>query len=104
MFYFFFESRKAKADPVVIWLTGGPGCTSELALFSKMVLLSLRTTCLLSEMITVGIRFLTLYMLTNQLALVLVIVLVIKTIVMTKRALAMTCTTSYRFVYSVILE
>ncbi|XP_024982066.1 serine carboxypeptidase-like [Cynara cardunculus var. scolymus] len=33
MFYFFFESRKAKADPVVIWLTGGPGCSSELALF-----------------------------------------------------------------------
>ncbi|KAI3799355.1 hypothetical protein L1987_34649 [Smallanthus sonchifolius] len=33
MFYFFFESRKAKADPVVIWLTGGPGCGSELALF-----------------------------------------------------------------------
>ncbi|KAI3682028.1 hypothetical protein L2E82_50339 [Cichorium intybus] len=28
MFYFFFESRKAKADPVVIWLTGGPGCSS----------------------------------------------------------------------------
>ncbi|KAI7737284.1 hypothetical protein M8C21_020041 [Ambrosia artemisiifolia] len=33
MFYFFFESRKSKADPVVIWLTGGPGCSSELALF-----------------------------------------------------------------------
>ncbi|KAK9061566.1 hypothetical protein SSX86_018748 [Deinandra increscens subsp. villosa] len=33
MFYFFFESRKAKSDPVVIWLTGGPGCGSELALF-----------------------------------------------------------------------
>ncbi|TKY67169.1 Serine carboxypeptidase 49 [Spatholobus suberectus] len=33
MFYFFFESRKSKADPVVIWLTGGPGCGSELALF-----------------------------------------------------------------------
>ncbi|XP_076945837.1 serine carboxypeptidase-like [Bidens hawaiensis] len=33
MFYFFFESRKAKSDPVVIWLTGGPGCASELALF-----------------------------------------------------------------------
>nr|GEU83630.1 serine carboxypeptidase-like [Tanacetum cinerariifolium] len=33
MFYFFFESRRAKADPVVIWLTGGPGCSSELALF-----------------------------------------------------------------------
>nr|XP_043633918.1 serine carboxypeptidase-like [Erigeron canadensis] len=34
MFYFFFESRGHKAtDPVVIWLTGGPGCSSELALF-----------------------------------------------------------------------
>ncbi|CAI0454347.1 unnamed protein product [Linum tenue] len=36
MFYFFFESRssvnKSKA-PVVIWLTGGPGCSSSLALF-----------------------------------------------------------------------
>ncbi|MFS7901313.1 putative carboxypeptidase C [Helianthus anomalus] len=33
MFYFFFESRGRKTDPVVIWLTGGPGCSSELALF-----------------------------------------------------------------------
>ncbi|XP_020214792.1 serine carboxypeptidase-like [Cajanus cajan] len=33
MFYFFFESRNKKDDPVVIWLTGGPGCGSELALF-----------------------------------------------------------------------
>ncbi|XP_027085115.1 serine carboxypeptidase-like [Coffea arabica] len=33
MFYLFFESRKSKSDPVVIWLTGGPGCSSELALF-----------------------------------------------------------------------
>nr|GMD12550.1 serine carboxypeptidase-like [Ipomoea batatas] len=33
MFYFFFESRTNKKDPVVIWLTGGPGCSSELALF-----------------------------------------------------------------------
>ncbi|KAI3520161.1 hypothetical protein L1887_09406 [Cichorium endivia] len=33
MFYFFFESRGKKTDPVVIWLTGGPGCSSELALF-----------------------------------------------------------------------
>ncbi|CAN1837215.1 Serine carboxypeptidase-like 48 [Linum perenne] len=34
MFYFFFESRVNKTDaPVVIWLTGGPGCASELALF-----------------------------------------------------------------------
>ncbi|CAA0832608.1 Serine carboxypeptidase-like 48 [Striga hermonthica] len=33
MFYFFFESRSNKSDPVVIWLTGGPGCSSGLALF-----------------------------------------------------------------------
>ncbi|RZB90644.1 Serine carboxypeptidase-like 49 isoform A [Glycine soja] len=33
MFYFFFESRSNKDDPVVIWLTGGPGCGGELALF-----------------------------------------------------------------------
>ncbi|KAF5189432.1 Carboxypeptidase [Thalictrum thalictroides] len=33
LFYFFFESRTSKKDPVVIWLTGGPGCSSELALF-----------------------------------------------------------------------
>ncbi|XP_022853125.1 serine carboxypeptidase-like isoform X2 [Olea europaea var. sylvestris] len=33
MFYFFFESRNSRADPVVIWLTGGPGCSGELALF-----------------------------------------------------------------------
>lgn len=33
MFYFFFESRGRSTDPVVLWLTGGPGCSSELALF-----------------------------------------------------------------------
>lgn len=36
MFYFFFESRGSKADdPVVLWMTGGPGCSSELAVFSE---------------------------------------------------------------------
>lgn len=33
MFYLFFESRNSNKDPVVIWLTGGPGCSSELAVF-----------------------------------------------------------------------
>lgn len=34
MFYFLFESRgRDRGQPVVLWLTGGPGCSSELALF-----------------------------------------------------------------------
>ncbi|KAL3849525.1 hypothetical protein ACJIZ3_011407 [Penstemon smallii] len=34
MFYFFFESRNNRSnDPVVVWLTGGPGCSGSLALF-----------------------------------------------------------------------
>ncbi|CAL5212157.1 unnamed protein product [Lathyrus oleraceus] len=34
MFYFFFKSRNStNDDPVVIWLAGGPGCSSELAIF-----------------------------------------------------------------------
>jgi len=34
MFYWWFESRNStKDDPLVLWLTGGPGCASEIALF-----------------------------------------------------------------------
>ncbi|KAI3705480.1 hypothetical protein L1987_75718 [Smallanthus sonchifolius] len=35
MFYYFFQSRNSKNDPVVIWLTGGPGCSSAIALFDE---------------------------------------------------------------------
>lgn len=34
LFYWLFESRGNPAtDPLVIWLTGGPGCSSEIAIF-----------------------------------------------------------------------
>ncbi|XP_073274147.1 serine carboxypeptidase-like [Primulina huaijiensis] len=34
MFYYFFESRNnSKTDPVVLWLTGGPGCSAAIPLF-----------------------------------------------------------------------
>lgn len=33
MFYWLFQSRKDESDPLVMWLTGGPGCASEVALF-----------------------------------------------------------------------
>lgn len=35
IFYWLFQSRQesASTDPLVMWLTGGPGCASEVALF-----------------------------------------------------------------------
>jgi carboxypeptidase C (cathepsin A) len=35
MFYFFFEatSRNEMEEPLALWMTGGPGCSSELAVF-----------------------------------------------------------------------
>jgi len=34
MFYWMFNSKQAPStDPLVMWLTGGPGCASEIALF-----------------------------------------------------------------------
>ncbi len=37
MFYFYFRSRHDAGGtaPVVLWMTGGPGCSSELALFAE---------------------------------------------------------------------
>ncbi len=35
-FYWYFESRTSPStDPLVLWMTGGPGCSSEVALFGE---------------------------------------------------------------------
>jgi len=36
MFYWFFESRDSpKEDPIILWMTGGPGCSDGTALFEE---------------------------------------------------------------------
>ena len=36
MFYWYFESRSApQTDPVILWMTGGPGCSDATALFAE---------------------------------------------------------------------
>lgn len=36
LFFFFFESRESpETAPVVLWMSGGPGCSSEIAVFAE---------------------------------------------------------------------
>ncbi|GMI25104.1 hypothetical protein TrRE_jg3542, partial [Triparma retinervis] len=36
LFYWMFESRNdPSTDPVILWMSGGPGCSSQLALFGE---------------------------------------------------------------------
>ncbi|KAL0702521.1 hypothetical protein Bca4012_058643 [Brassica carinata] len=88
MFYFFFESRKKKKDaPVVIWLTGGPGCSSECSM--RTVLSRSIRICLLLGMSMDGTRFPISCMLTSLLELVSATPLTKVISVMTRRELAM---------------
>eukprot|EP00128_Syssomonas_multiformis_P000810 Colp12_sorted_trinity150504_noHs@18027 len=34
-FYWYFASRGSASDPIVLWMTGGPGCSSQIALFRE---------------------------------------------------------------------